>query len=357
MDRAMIGEALLGRLQRRPRAAPRRRVRRRPRVKLMLAVVTVLGLLGGGWLWLRDSSLVAVRRVSIVGVQGADAAQIRAALLAAAQNMTTLDVRIGQLKTAVAPYPVVKDLRVTTHFPHGMRIRVIEQTTVGAIAVAGRKIAVTGDGTLLPDVTPSPSLPTIPMRVPPGGRRLTDPDALGAVTLLAAAAPGLVGRISQITTVSGHGLVAQVRNGPSIYFGNAAAASAKWTAAVAVLGDAGSAGALYIDVTDPERPAAGAGSAAVADAGSAAAADAGSAAAANASSTSSTSASAATGSGGSAGSAGATGSGGSAGSAGATGSGGSAGSAGATGSGGSAGSAGATGSVGSTAALTSVGGG
>jgi cell division protein FtsQ len=262
MDGAMIAEGLLGRLQRRPRAAGRRQVLRRPRLrlKLTLTLLALLVLLGGGWLWLRDSSLVAVKRVSIVGVEGADAGQIRAALLAAARNMTTLDVRIGQLKTAVAPYPVVKDLHVTTQFPHGMRIHVIEQSTVGAIAVAGRKIAVASDGTLLPDETPSPSLPTIPVRVPPGGKRLTDPDALGAVTLLAAAPAGLAGRISQITTVAGHGLVADVRNGPSIYFGDAAQAPAKWTAAVAVLADPGSAGALYIDVTDPQRPAAGAGS-------------------------------------------------------------------------------------------------
>ena len=37
-----------------------------------------------------------------------DAGQIRAALASAARTMTTLDVNIGQLRTAVAPYPVVK---------------------------------------------------------------------------------------------------------------------------------------------------------------------------------------------------------------------------------------------------------
>jgi cell division protein FtsQ len=260
MDVAMIAEGLLGRLQRRPRAAARRRALRRPRLKLIVAVLAVLALLGGGWVWLRDSSLVAVKRVDIIGVQGADAPQIRAALRDAAHNMTTLDVRIDQLKTAVAPYPVVKDLRVTTHFPHAMRIRVIEQTAVGAIEVGGRRIAVAGDGTLLHDAAAPSSLPTIPVRVPPGGRRLSDQAALGAVALLAAAPPGVVARISEIATVSGHGLVGQVRDGPSIYFGDATRAAAKWTAAVAVLADPGSAGALYIDVTDPERPAAGAGS-------------------------------------------------------------------------------------------------
>ena len=60
-----------------------------------------------------------------------------------------------------------------------------------------------------------------------------------------------------MTAVSGHGLVAQIRSGPSLYFGDASGARAKWLAASAVLADPGSAGSVYIDVTDPMRPAAG----------------------------------------------------------------------------------------------------
>ena len=44
--------------------------------------------------------------------------------------------------------------------------------------------------------------------------------------------------------------MAQLRNGPSIYFGDATQLGAKWTAAAEVLADSGSAGAAYIDVTD-----------------------------------------------------------------------------------------------------------
>ena len=66
--------------------------------------------------------------------------------------MTTLDVHLGQLRTAVAPYPVVKDLRVSTQFPHGMRIQVIEQLPVGALIAGGETVAASADGTLLHDV-------------------------------------------------------------------------------------------------------------------------------------------------------------------------------------------------------------
>jgi len=146
---------------------------RRPGPRLTAAIVALVILLGGGFLWLRDSSLVAVQRVRVTGASGPDAAQIRSALVAAAQNMTTLDVKTGQLRTAVAPYPVVKRLDVSTQFPHGMLIRVIEQAPVAVVLTGPRRIAVSGDGTLLHDVVPISSLPTISLHVPPGGSRLT----------------------------------------------------------------------------------------------------------------------------------------------------------------------------------------
>jgi cell division protein FtsQ len=227
---------------------------------VILAAIAVGVLLSGGFLWFRDSSLVAVEHVNVSGESGPDAGQIRSALLAAARGMTTLDVRMSALRTAVLPYPAVKDLKVSTQFPHGMRIRVIEQVPVGVVSAAGHTIAVAGDGTLLHDVIASSSLPTIPVRVSPGGSRLSDSDGLAAVGVLAAAPRAMLAKISQVTTVSSHGLVAQIRGGPGIYFGAADQLRAKWTAAIAVLADPGSMGALYIDVTDPRRPAAGAGS-------------------------------------------------------------------------------------------------
>ncbi len=232
---------------------------RRPSARTVAVLAAIGALLVGGWLWLRDSSLVSVRRVTVAGVSGPDAGQIRAALVASARTMTTLDVQIGQLRTAVAPYPVVKNLQVTTQFPHGMRIHVIEQIPVAAVSVDGRSTAVAADGTLLHDVVASPQLPLIPLRVPPGGSRLTDPAARAAVAVLAAAPYPLLSHLTQVTSDGPHGLVAQLRAGPSIYFGDAHQLAAKWAAAVAVLAQAGSAGASYIDVTDPGRPAAGPG--------------------------------------------------------------------------------------------------
>ena len=58
--------------------------------------------------------------------------------------------------------------------------------------------------------------------------------------------------------VSPPGLVARLHDGPAVYLGDDQELRAKWASAVSVLGDPGSVGAAYIDVTDPRRPAAGA---------------------------------------------------------------------------------------------------
>jgi cell division protein FtsQ len=249
---------------RRTGSRPRARVKRRRlsrRARLTLLTTFALGILfAGAWMWFRDSPLVSVEHVTVSGQNGADAAQISAALESAARTMSTLDVQLGRLRRAVAPYPVVKDIRVTTQFPHGMQIEVIEHAAVGAIDAGGQKVAVAPDGTLMRDVAVSPSLPTIPVSLTPSGTRVTSGPAAAAVKLLAAAPAELLPKISQVTTVAPHGLVAQIRGGPSVYFGDGTQLAQKWVAASAVLGDPGSAGAEYIDVTDPERPAAGAGS-------------------------------------------------------------------------------------------------
>jgi cell division protein FtsQ len=240
------------------RAPATRRVRlARPRPRTVLALLALAIVLGGIWLWLRDSPLVAVRRVEVTGASGPDATHIRSALRTAARGMTTLDVNVEDLRTAVAPYPVVKDLRVDTQFPHGMRIHVVEQVPVAVVDVGGRRTAVAGDGTLLHDGVARSALPMITLRVVPGGTRVTG-YTLSEVRLLAAAPYPLLAKVMTVTDASPRGLVVKLRNGPSIYFGDLHRAQAKWTAATEVLADTGSAGASYIDVTDPSRPAAGA---------------------------------------------------------------------------------------------------
>jgi len=218
----------------------------RKRLRLVIAILAITALAAvGGWFLLRDSSLVAVEHVTVTGVEGSDAAAITATLDSAAHRMTTLDVQTGLLRASVAAYPEVKGLRVRAQFPHGLLIDVTEVVPVAVLHAPGREVVLTGDGTLLPNRPVSASLP------------LTEQWARSAAALLADAPSRLLPRLAEATTVAGHGLVVQVRNGPAIYFGDATQAMAKWDAVLVVLADPGSAGASYIDVTDPARPAAG----------------------------------------------------------------------------------------------------
>jgi len=263
----------------RARSAPMRLRRRRllrrfprPGIRTLGVVLALLALAAGGWVWLRNSSLVAVKRVTIVGVSGRDAQQIRAALDSAAHNMTTLDVKMAALRTAVAPYPVVKQLHVSTNFPHAMRIAVSEQVPVAVVSAGGVQVAVSSDGTLLRGGSIPGSLPAIALSASPGGSHVRGA-TLQVVRLLAAAPYQLLPKLGQASAGGPHGLEAQLRNGPKLYFGSDSDLAAKWASVVAVLADSGSAGADYIDVTVASRPAAGAGSDAASSPGSGSAQD------------------------------------------------------------------------------------
>lgn len=223
-----------------------------------LAVVTMVGagLLAGGWLWLRDSSLVEVRRVTVRGAVGRDGHAIADALRAAASDMTTLHVRTGDLRTAVRAYPVVRDLRVARSLPHRLRIQVIYYRPVAAAVIAGRRIPVAADGTLLGDRAASAALPAVPAGANPAVRRLTDRGALSAVALLGAAPRVLLPLVEGVRRDDG-GLHLGLRSGPRVDFGAPVRLEAKWAAAARLLSDGRVAGASYVDVSTPERPVAG----------------------------------------------------------------------------------------------------
>lgn len=239
-------------------AAPRLPVARRlprPSWRLPAIAVALVAAVGGGWLWLRDSPLVRVERVSVSGANGFGAAAVRGALEAAARDMTTLNVDLDALRSAVARYPLVADVEAHPDPPHGLRIVVHERRPVGVIAAAGSAVVVADDGRLLRGV-PAEGLPTIVARVPPGGSRVADRPTRAKVALLAAAPRAIRRRVTRVT-MGPYGLMAIVQDGPRLRFGSAQRLRAKWLAALRVMAEPGAAQATYIDLRVPERPAAG----------------------------------------------------------------------------------------------------
>lgn len=227
--------------------------RRRPRAVLVVAVLVAVLVPAG--LWLRTSALVGVQSVEVSGIQGAQSMQIRKALTSAGLDMTTLAVDEDALRDAVSSFPIVRDLRTSTEFPHGLRIDVDVYDPVAAVAAGGSTIAVGFDGTLLRDA-PRSGLPLVGVNQVPAGSRVSDAAALRAIGLLAAAPAALRSRVDRVFR-SDRGLSAALQNGPKLYFGSDEDARAKWAAAAEVLAQSSSRGASYVDLRLPDRPVAG----------------------------------------------------------------------------------------------------
>jgi len=232
------------------------RAHRRLRIAL-LCLLVALPALGGGWLWFRTSSFVAVEHVQLDGVRGPEARAIESALTGAARRMTTLDVRTGALLAAVAPLRVVRAVRASASFPHGLRLAVVEQPPVAALTVGSARTAVAADGVVLGPALLTGSLPTLGASAQAApGTRLRNPGTLGALSVLGAAPVSLARFIAHVYE-GPQGLTVAMRNGLLVYFGDASRPHAKWLSLARVLADPSSAGASYVDVRLPERPAAG----------------------------------------------------------------------------------------------------
>ena len=214
-------------------------------------VLLVLALLAGGFLWLRGSSLVGVREVSITGASGPQALEIRKALEAAAQDQTTLAVDAEALRQAVARFPIVDDVKADAELPHGLRLEVVQRQVVATIG----GVAVAADGDLLRGAAVR-GVPALGVRSTPTGARVTDDKAKDLIALAAAAPPAFRRRIDRVFQ-GPRGLTARLTNGPAVHFGGLDRVAAKWAAATAVLAAPSSQGATHIDVRFPERPAAG----------------------------------------------------------------------------------------------------
>jgi cell division protein FtsQ len=225
------------------------------RRRLVLLAFVGVGLLGG-WLWLRDSGLVSVDRVTVTGATGPEGPAIRAALRASATDMTTLHVDEGALRASVRAFPVVKALRVRADFPHGLRVTVVEHHSVLAVTIDSARVPVAGDGTLLRGQPTPASIPTLAIPTTNAGGHLTAPRARAAVAILAAAPAVLRPSVTGVQP-GVDGLQITLTNGPVVDFGDAARPRAKWAAIAAVLADPRAAGAAYLDVRAPERPVAG----------------------------------------------------------------------------------------------------
>jgi cell division protein FtsQ len=223
--------------------------------RVLAGAVLALAGLTLGWLWFRDSSFVAVERVSITGGGSSEQAQVRAALEETATGMSTLHVDERALEQAVEPFASVAGLRIRGDFPHDLRIEVIEHEPVATVETGGSSIPATGGGLLLDGVRAT-GLPTVKSKAPLDGRHVSDPRALAALRVAAAAPADLRARAERLFYGEG-GMRLDLHDGPELIFGTDGDARTKWLAAARVLAESSSAGATYLDLRVPNLVAAG----------------------------------------------------------------------------------------------------
>jgi cell division protein FtsQ len=151
----------------------------------------------------------------------------------------------------------VAAVRAAPSFPHSLRIEVIQQPAVAALLVGGTRTAISAGGVVLGPSLVSSTLPTVADDVAPGpGSKVSDTLVLQALSVLGAA-PRQLDRLAEKAYYGSHGLTVQMRDGLLVYFGDATRPHAKWLSLASVLADKSSAGASYVDVRLPGKPAAG----------------------------------------------------------------------------------------------------
>jgi cell division protein FtsQ len=258
------------------RAPARRRTRRawsRPRPlraargafgaaswRYRFAVIAILAatVAAGYFLWLRDSSLVAVTNVDVVGVTSGDRGQIVSELTGVAEQQTTLHADPAKIEKAAAVFPTVESVSVDPNFPHGMRIEVNERPPAMLIQSGGQQVPAAADGTLLAGVRVAEGdhLPILEIGQFPAGETLHG-DPLQQALILGATPEPLRPMIENIGHDDKYGVEVTLRGGIPVRFGSGSRAAEKWGAAAAVLADPKLDSFTYLDVRVPERPTAG----------------------------------------------------------------------------------------------------
>lgn len=218
-----------------------------------------MGLIAGYFAWLRDSSLVAVTDVEVSGLGSPDSKRIEAALIDAAEPMSTLNLDREGLEAAVSGFPTVVAVKADPSPPHGLAIEVTERLPAVLVSAQGKSVPAAGDGTLLSGLDlgrQARELPRIDLPKLPGSGVL-EGDALAQAAVVGAAPDPLRPLIEELSISRRRGVEVTMRGGIPVRFGDSAQAGAKWAALAAVLADPKLDTLTYVDVRVPERPAVG----------------------------------------------------------------------------------------------------
>lgn len=252
----------------------RKRERRSFRFRLFafLALILILALAAGYQFWLRESSLVEVRNLEIVGLSTKDeeGKQIDQAIRAAMGEMTTLDVQPGLLEEELSRFPRVSSTSIETSFPDSATVTVTMREDGSIYGEGSEALLIASDGTVLgPAAGEEDTLPLIGEGDPPeqgtSGQAGTDGEgetltgrALKQALVLGATPPAIRSFVAG-SRMTPEGVEVTLDNGLVLLFGDPSHSDQKWRAAAALIADPSFDTSSYVDLTVPRRPGVSAG--------------------------------------------------------------------------------------------------
>jgi cell division protein FtsQ len=193
----------------------------RPLIVAAALVVTVVGL---GWVALH-SPLFAVRTVTVEGTSRLSTGQVLAvARVNRGGSLFSLDP--AAVERRVAHLPAVAHVEVSRRWPHGVAIRIVERTAVGAVTSAGDVVLLDANGVAFDhaQVAP-PGLVAVQLgaAVPGPG----DSDARAAMHVLGSLPIGVRRRVMTVHAPSPLEVSLDLRDGRSVVWGSAAQSATK----------------------------------------------------------------------------------------------------------------------------------
>lgn len=223
---------------------------------IVLALVLTALIIVASWFLVRNSSLVEVREVKIVGLDGYYDKNARRAVAEEARRMTTMNFDASRVEDAAAQFVNVAGVSVKTDFPHAVVIDFNVRRPVLRAKVNGRTVTLSQNGEIMTAATGVSSLPTVETTGRIEGDRVVGGRALSAAHLLGAAPDVLLRKVDTIR-FGKLGLMITLTSGPTLYFGDSEDLVQKWKDAAAVLASPQSKGLAYIDLRAPGRPSVG----------------------------------------------------------------------------------------------------
>lgn len=238
-----------------PRSA-QRTLSRPPAWKLALAALLIALLAAASWLLVRNSSLVEVREVRVIGLSGYYDKDAKAAVINEAEQMTTMNFDDARIAAAAGQFVNVAGVEVQTDFPHAATIRVKVRRPVLVAKIGPRTVTLSQTGEVMQPATAVAGLPKIETSGVLTGDAVKSGRAFEAVQVLGAAPDILLRKVDAVKWGK-LGIVIELENGPALYFGDATHAARKWADAATVLASSKSRGAAYLDLRVPGRVALG----------------------------------------------------------------------------------------------------